>query len=231
MEASQLSDAQEVLQPVHKWLSAYRFVKGEIKRGRWCADEIISANVIASELGMSRSPVQQALRVLATDGLVETVPQVGCMIRRPLPSEIEESFTIRLALDRLAGELAAERAGDDAIARLENIIEKSESAASADDGAEYAQLNRMFHSALYDIASSKQLRAAADRLWEPFQSPDDAAPFFAPRMKQSVQEHRAILSAIARHDSDEAGRLVKRHLEGCKVSVLTYFGTVQQLRR
>ena len=230
-EGGQVHDTQELLQPVHKWFAAYRFVKSEIRRGRWYTDETISANLIAQELGMSRSPVQQALRVLARDGLVEIVPQVGFVIRKPRASEIEEGFSIRVALDRLAAELAAEHADEHAIASLKDLVDASEEAARCGDGARYATLNRAFHTALYDMAHNHQLRAAAERLWEPFQSPCEAAPFFEPRMERSVREHRAILHAIKRHDADEAGRIVKKHVEECKASMLAYLGAGQhQLR-
>ena len=216
-----MSDAHDS-QPIPKWFTAYRFIRGEIQRSRWGAGELISANVIAQELSMSRSPVQQALRMLASDGLVEIVPQVGFVIRKPSPSELAESFRVRIALDRLAAELAAERADADTCADLRDIIKHSRAAADSGDGATYARLNSAFHDLLYEAARCSPLRTVAHRLREHFEPLDDGGAFFEPRMERSLADHTAIVAAIEDHDPRKAGKLMTEHAEDCRSAALKY---------
>jgi DNA-binding GntR family transcriptional regulator len=89
---------------------AYRHLYGEIVDGRIAAGAVISESAIAKSLGISRTPVGEAVRLLARDGLVDQVPRFGTVVRHVQRTELDEHYEMREALESYAAQLAARRA-------------------------------------------------------------------------------------------------------------------------
>jgi len=167
------------------------------------------AREVAEALGVSESPVREALRLLATEGFVRLTPHVGAVVTEILDADLEEVLLMRAALEGIAAHLAAERAIPGDLADLERLIGRMEEARRRQAPDDYLRLNRQFHQRIYDIATRPRLLKAIQDLWA--QSERSQAAFrLVPRsMARSNREHRRIVTALARGDGAEAERLTR----------------------
>lgn len=194
---------------------AYEELRRGIQSGRWAPEERLSTYRLAGELGMSRTPVIEALKRLEADGLIEITPQVGCRILPGRREDVEETFLIRVELEGLAAEFAAVRIDDNGIADLRALVEEAESAARAHDAEAFAAANRALHRLIVEASGLAHLERLLDGVWTMHRFQLGADGFLANAMHGSEPEHRAILRALADGDSAAARAAVEGHLRRC----------------
>lgn len=168
---------------------------------------------LAKQLGVSRTPVREALRRLHSEGLVLIIPNSGARLAAPTISEIEETFVVREQLECLAISLAAKKITDRYLRRLEEALVEEARAIEAKDLETYLEVNEAFHRAIGDASGNKVISEYVEKIlartnayivfFDPFQY-DETAP--------SVDSHRKILQALRAGDGDEAVSLMKEHL-------------------
>lgn len=173
---------------------------------------------IASQLKVSTTPVREALRDLAADGLIVLDPHRGAIIHELDVSELVEVYEIRKALEPLAIRKTARRITDeqlDAAARLQVEMD------AQDDPGAWVDLNWQFHSLLERAAASPRLLSLAKNVQ------DVAAIYVAyslkiepDRLATGNEEHRALLEALRRRDGDAAAALLVQHLDGTLDTIL-----------
>ncbi|MGH2684287.1 MAG: GntR family transcriptional regulator, partial [Actinomycetota bacterium] len=113
---------------------------------------------LASELGVSRNPVREALRVLEAEGYVEMIPRRGAVVATLSASEASEIFEVRTALEALAARLAARKATGGDAAELDRLIAASQKALRKKDGRALSTLNTQFHQEVLRLAKNGYLR-------------------------------------------------------------------------
>ena len=192
---------------------AYEAVRDGISDGRLRPGEWLREGSIAAEIGLSRTPVREALRVLAAEGLVELVHNRGARVVRWDAQDVDETYRLRALLEGEAAGLAARRATSAQLAALERAQEDYER--SVDVGApvvDQAAGNDAFHAAVLDAAGSVRLSgllgvvtraplvARALRAY----SPDD--------LRRSVLAHRDVLTAVRHRDEDLAVNAMRAHI-------------------
>ncbi|MFF8818560.1 GntR family transcriptional regulator [Leucobacter sp. NPDC015123] len=181
-----------------------RILHGELAPGQRLVER-----TLASELGVSRIPVRDALNILRGEGFVSALPNRGMTVAALSPQDVEELFEVRESLEVLAVRRATERATPDEIDRLGESIAASEVAWERADTAAVGQCNQEFHDLLWKMAHNSLLSSLMEPLegrmhWLLRQNDD-------PRRLQA--EHVAILAAIRSGDAELAARAALDHVQ------------------
>lgn len=163
---------------------------------------------LAERLGVSPTPVREALRRLGSEGLVTTDTHRSATVAESGLGVTEENYRIRAALESLAADLAAQRITEDQLTDIERV--NGRIGQLRDGDAQYGSLNREFHFAIYQAASSPVLLSLMRMLWQAL--PD--GPKVDRTHQESAAEHAAIIDALRDGDSKRAAELTHRHIVG-----------------
>ncbi|TBH17482.1 GntR family transcriptional regulator [Thermus thermamylovorans] len=190
--------------------AVYRHLKDLLLSGRFAPGERLSEPLLAQELGVSRTPVREALMRLAEEGLVELVPGKGARVRAFSPEEVEEVYGVRALLEGEAAREAAQRATPWELTELEAYLKAIDEVA-AEDYPEQMRRDLEFHRALVRLSGNKTLF----RLYEDLLSSLALVRSALPTLSQEAatrREHWAILEALRRRDPEGAKRAVEAHV-------------------
>lgn len=202
------------LEPIH--LKSLRdhvhdTLREAIISGRFRTDEKLNERQLAAELGISTTPLKEALRQLETEGLVRTEARRGSYVTFNA-RQAEEMMLARAALESVMAQQAARHATDVQIALMKTHIEQMRAALQAADIARLIELNEFFHDTIHDASSCEYLR----RLQNGQRMYDHAARITVladeNERVRSFAEHEAIMLAIAERNEDEAERLMREHV-------------------
>lgn len=167
---------------------------------------------ICEALGVSRSPVSEAIARLASDGLVRVVPQAGTFVALFSMAEIREGAFLREAIELAAVEHLAPRIGEDDLARLNRNLRLQEVMAGEADGAGFYELDREFHGLILAATGFRKLRRVSETAWIHV---DRARQQMLPvegRLDAALGEHRAIYQALTARDAGAARDAMRHHL-------------------
>ncbi|QLH24988.1 GntR family transcriptional regulator [Streptomyces sp. Rer75] len=166
---------------------------------------------LASQLGVSRQPVREALQRLNTEGWVDLRPAQGAFVHEPTEEEADQLLTVRTLLEAEAARLAAAGAGPEGIAALEEVCATGERAVLDDDVDGAVAANAEFHATVMALAGNAVLADLAAQVhrrvrWY-------YTPVARQRGKQSWTEHRELIAAIAARDERRATEIMRAHTE------------------
>ena len=167
---------------------------------------------IAEQFGVSRTPLREALQRLARSGLVELIPRRGAFVRQPGPVELLEMFEYMAEVEAICGRLAAKRISDEALDVLRDANDRCLAAVEAQDPDTYYAENERFHKTIYRESGNGFLESetcALHRRLQPFRRQQLR---LRGRMAQSLSEHKAIIDALERGDSDAAANTLRGHV-------------------
>lgn len=184
-----------------------RIYSHELRPGTW-----IDEQSLAASFGISRTPMREALKVLASEGLVRLEPRRGCYVAELSEQDLDEIFPVMALLEGRVAFEAAGKATDADVERLSAIHALLEQYAAANDADRFFEANQAFHSALQDIAGNRWLRQMIDDTRKVIKLTRRDSLRLAGRLKQSLAEHRAILAAVRDRNAEEAGRAMHDHL-------------------
>lgn len=172
----------------------------------------LSENDLAHQLGVSRTPIREALSRLRDDRLVEVVPQLGTFVSKISTQAVTDAQFIRESLECAAARVAAERVGEESLAELEENLHSQERARDAEDLDAFYVLDDAYHHKLCDLSGhlsvwpvSERAKSHLNRL----RRISLAVPDYLPAM---IVEHREVLDALAGHDPDAAEAALRHHL-------------------
>lgn len=172
----------------------------------------INENAMASRFGVSRAPIREACRLLQRAGLVDILPNRGSVVREPTLREILNLFDIRAGLAGLAGRLAATMATGERIEAMQRLILAMDEASDSRDAERYVGLNLDFHATLLGATGNARLAALDAQLGKELRIYRRHGLAFGGGLKVSNSEHRTILAAIERGDTDAAGVEFENHI-------------------
>ncbi|MDO8300810.1 GntR family transcriptional regulator [Lacisediminimonas sp.] len=185
-------------------------IKTGIREGRLRAGQRLREADLAEWLGVSRTPVREALKTLEAQGLVATVGREGLVIASLSARDVAELYTVWADMEALAARYAAENARPSDIKLMLAICDKWDEKL---DAAELGRLNHQLHQAIYDAAHNAFLHRALDAI-------DDSLALLGlhtysvpARRAEAGLEHRAIVEAIARHDPQQAANAALTHIQ------------------
>jgi DNA-binding GntR family transcriptional regulator len=173
---------------------------------------VYSAASLATELGVSNSPVREAMLALVDDGLMEAVPNRGYRAVALTATDLAEIAQLRLFLEVPAVGLAAEAGVGDRLSELEELVEVIEQTAAAGDLAGNLDADRRFHLLLVEACGNRRLTDQVARLRDHTRLYNLRNLAESGALVASAAEHRPLLAAIVRHDRTTAEDLMRAHL-------------------
>ncbi len=190
--------------------SAYRAVRTAILSRQLAVGEPLREEALAQQLGMSRTPIREALGRLRVEGLVREARPRGYVVSGVMAQDVFDVYAIREELEGLCHRLAATRITPHQIFMLTTITDRMEQ--SLDDPPRFSSLNRDFHRVVVDAAGNPVLTKVMDDLMAIVDRYPVSAYCVEGRTGEALDEHRAILEALARKDPQAAEQAVQHHL-------------------
>jgi len=187
-----------------------RLVLDRIVSGHYPPGARIVEFQLAKELGVSQSPVREALRELAAVGIVTILPRRGARVRLPSAKELADVSVVRAEVDGLAARLAAGRVPDDTLAALEALIEEMLAALARRDFSGVTDADVRFHELIADASENHALERAFDQL-APFARTFITLTLPGVDVHDIVLQHRPILEALRAHDAERAAGAARDH--------------------
>ena len=183
-------------------------LSGSLKRG-----DALTEAALSQRLGVSRTPLRAALSRLSDEGLVEIVPNRGAVVVGIGDEDLKDIYEIRIRLEGLASREAAKRISREDLERLRHSVELSEFYISKHDAENLKELDSEFHRIIYKASGNRLLCKTLTELHRNIQFYRKRSLTVVDRTEKSVKEHREILDAIERGDSEAADRLTSAHIE------------------
>ncbi|MEM5471349.1 GntR family transcriptional regulator [Hoeflea sp. AS60] len=174
--------------------------------------ELMQKSEICKELGVSRSPVTEAMARLASEGLADIVPQAGSYVTRFSMAEIREGAFLREALELAAVELVAARITEEQLVLLRRNLRIQEALMQDGDTAGFYQMDAEMHELILSFTGYRRLAALAETSWIHVNRARHLNLPLPGRKKATLAEHKAIVSALEAHDPEAARQATQRHL-------------------
>lgn len=192
----------------------FRKLREDILSGVYEDQEELREITIGEEMGVSRTPVREALRQLELEGLVTIIPNKGAYVTSIKAKDVADIYHVRSMLEGLCARWATEHITDEQIGRLEEILVLSEFHVQRGNGdtAQVSELDGKFHQVLYEASDSRILEHVLSDFHKYVQMARTHSVESRERAEKSIEEHRAILEAIKGKDEDQAERLANAHV-------------------
>lgn len=199
----------------------YQLVKERIIRHELQAGSRLMEQDIADNLGVSRTPVREAIGRLTAEGLVEAVPRRGVFVAAPSVSDIKDLYEVREALEVLATRLAIPLLTDEDISALEQSLSDFQTALEDGEFLASFELDKAFHEKLVELSGNKKLVEMSRLIGGSIQVTRWIHCKDLQRHEVSLRDHRMIMDALVRRDAETACSLVRDHIARVKKDLLT----------
>jgi DNA-binding GntR family transcriptional regulator len=183
-----------------------------IVEGRLVPGERVNEAALCERFGVSRTPLREALKVLASEGLVELLPRRGARVAAVRAEDVVQLFEVLGGLERTAAELAAARRSAKGLAALKRLQERIAAHHAAHERQDYFRVNTELHQAIVAQAGNPVLREMHERLMARVRRVRYQALLSQARWDEALGEHVAILEALEAGDAARAGELMHRHV-------------------
>ena len=193
----------------------FKRLREDILKGRYKQQDELREATIGKELGVSRTPVREALRQLELEGLVTIVPNKGAYVTGISQKDIWDIYQMRKYLEGMCARWAAEYITEDQLEELEETILLSEFQMKKENGYNKEQLTGLdgrFHTILYEASGSRMLCHVLTDFHRYVQMARKSSINVKARAEKSIEEHKAILQAIRDRNPDLAEQLAKEHI-------------------
>jgi len=177
---------------------------------------------LASDLGISRTPVREAMAQLEREGFVRSVPRRGVYVVRKTKTEVIELITAWAALESMAARLITQNASDAEIARLRKMFATFEDGRLHAKLDEYSEVNIQFHQAIIGMSHNGVLADLAENLFTHMRMIRRKTIGEQDRVDRSIRDHMNIIEALEARDTERAERLVREHALGLAEHVRRY---------
>lgn len=193
-------------------------LQGELRPG-----EKVPEEQLCERFGVSRTPIREALKVLAAEGVLQILPHRGAIVARITEEQIEELFPIMASLERLAGLLACARASDADIARVRALHDRMMEYFEKGEEVEYLRQNRLIHESFFEIAGNVTLSA----FYQQILTRIHACRFVVRKSREhwaaAVVEHNAMIEALEARDAPRLAALLETHVMGTTSGIARAF--------
>ena len=166
---------------------------------------------LSAALGVSRTPIREAMTLLEQEGFLRTEPRRGIFLVRKTKKQIIEMIEIWAALESMAARLATQNASDADIAALRRMFDEFRTSTPAEHLEEYSDANIAFHQAIIRLAGSGLMERMIDNLFIHVRAIRKMTISQSDRAARSIVDHMRIIEALERRDTDAAERLVRQH--------------------
>lgn len=184
--------------------------------------ERIVETKIAKQLGVSQSPVREAIRELELMGLVESTPFLGSFVKKLSKKDIKDAYKLRAYLEMLAADEAAKNITDQQLKEIARLLKKMRTAANMGKVKEFVELDISFHKKIISIADNPLL----ERMWDMVnlaQWTFITAKISKRSLHDLAGRHEDIYRSLQEHDSEKAANCLKSHIEELAEEVISEF--------
>lgn len=187
-------------------------IREGILSGKYAANEELKEKNIGDELGVSRTPVREALRQLELEGLVSIIPNKGAYVVGLSQKDIRDIYEMRSLLEGLCAKWAAVNVTEEQLNELEENIFLSEFHAGKQNWEQMVELDNRFHEILYLASGSKELKHILTDYHQYVQRVRKVTLAEAKRVQESTEEHKVIVEALKKHDPEKAEEAATIHI-------------------
>lgn len=215
----------ETFESLHK-----RVIAGELRPGEWLRQE-----ELASEFGVSMTPVREALDLLVAAGLAERAPYRGVRVAELTHDEMLDAYGLRLLLEPLGAALASEAAARPEVREATRLLDQTVGLTRLEDMSRLREISRQFHLQVMTMSGSPllarlyEMAAAKFPDWMLYEAMFRHPEALTESLRQEQSEHRAILEAVAAGSPQAAARAARAHLLTLGKDLETYLGIPRQL--
>lgn len=230
--AGRVKDARRRLSRVESLL---QILEADILRGAYAPGDRLDEQQLARRFKVSRTPVREALRHLASSGLIDMRRHQGAIVKQLTFAELSEMFQVMAELEGLCARLAARRIGPDERVRLRRFHELCKTCLGKLDHEGFFEANNDFHEVIFQASRNNFLIEEASALRKRVNPYRRYITYQPGRMAQSVREHDRVVGAIESGDGEAAHRLMREHVnmlgEGAGDFVATLSGFARPAAR
>lgn len=203
-------------------------IRQAIVKGIFAPGERLMEIQLADDLGVSRTPVREAIRKLELEGFVVMIPRRGTYVANLSIKDINDVYEIRISLDVLAAGLAAERIEPEELEELNRLLLEITKASESGSMERIVKLDTAFHDVLYKASRNDRLRNIINNLREQITGIRGTSMRYPGRLADTIEEHRALVDSIAARDSEKAQAAARIHLENAEHTLLKAMAEEQQ---
>ena len=200
------------LRPVSLHEAVAERLRGAVFERRLEPGQWIDEAALCQTWGVSRTPLREALKVLAAEGLVELVPRRGCRVASLSEDDARQLFPVMALLEGRCAFEAAQKAGPADLRELRRLHEQLERHAAAGQREAYYRVNHLFHTKVQALAGNRWLDRATNDLRRFMRLLRGRQLQQPGRLERSIAEHRALMEALAARDAARAEQLMHDHL-------------------
>ena len=200
----------------------YSYVRDRVLSGKIAPGERLVETKIASEIGTSRTPIREAFHTLESEGLIDSIPRVGYVVRPISEEEVEEICAIRLVIESLAVRWAVQKAHRKLVKDLKKNMSRAEQLLEKKQYSNFAEVDAAFHEVIARCSGSDRLLELAQTLRKHMLRYRAKSIFSADTVVRAIAGHKAILAAIEDGNADAVEQAIKVHLDESKESCIRY---------
>jgi len=188
-------------------------IQNDILDGIYKLGDNLIETKLSKEMGVSRTPIREAIKQLELEGLVRFTPNKGATVIGVDNKDIEDIYTIRMMIEGLAARWATEKITDEEIKKLKESVDLEEFYTMKEDVEHILELDSRFHKILFRASKSKPLIYMLNNFHQYIQKARNEAFKIHGRAQEVLKEHRAILEAIMNNDPERAENLTYEHVK------------------
>ena len=200
----------------------YQKLRENILNGHYKHGDELRETAVGKEIGVSRTPVREALRQLELEGLVTIIPNRGAYVNMITAKDVQDIYVIRSMLEGLCARWATQSITDEQLDSMEETLCLSEYHTSKKNYEKLYELDSLFHEQLYEAGGSRILNHILSDFHDYVKMVRKATISTSSRSVTSTEEHRAIFEAIKEKDPDKAEALAKVHVKHTIESIQAY---------
>jgi DNA-binding GntR family transcriptional regulator len=191
-------------------------IREDILNSVYKSEEKIIEAKVADEMGVSRTPVREAIKQLELDGLVENIPNRGVIVKGVTIQDIDDIYTMRIAIEGIAARWSVVRMTEDALKDLKEIYELMEFYTAKDDIEKVLELDTRFHELIYKSSCSRYLEHILSDFQQFIKSTRKRSLYAEGRSEIALTEHKRIVDAFLKRDVEGAVVALMNHIENSR---------------
>jgi DNA-binding GntR family transcriptional regulator len=209
-----------IKQPESLAKMAYEAIRQSILSGQWKIGELYNEKAIAADLGISRTPVREALLELASQDLIIFLPRRGLMVNRFTRRDVDEIFELRKAIELAAVEKITVAAPPFDLFEIEEALLSQRKAVKQKDYLAFMEADRLFHTSFSALTNNRRLIAILENIRDMIHVMGAKALALEGRAAEVIEEHQTIFEAVKKGNIEEARRSMAYHLDQSKEAVV-----------
>ena len=215
-----LPPAQSLENYPSKTEKVYELLVDSITKRKLSSGQRLVEKSLAEKLGVSKTPIREALNRLKKEGLIQGAPYRGFFVAQILPKDVEEIYKLREVLEGLAARDASKRINKGQIQQLKSIVESLENCIEKKDLEGYSSLDLKFHNLLAAISKNQRLSQTMQLLQNQTRILMSTSVVLPGRVKSSLEEHKKIMTAVISHTADLAEQFARQHIKHVRKAVV-----------